>query len=88
MKLRFKLNNNADEIFANVYESKNGSKIKVCKTFIGLKFNENNIAERESVEEWLEFSTIAEYKNWLKNQEWINKKKIKKVHDFVNVRRG
>lgn len=88
MKLRYHLNNNADEFQADVFESKNGTKIKVCKTFIGLKFNENNIAEHELVEEWFEFSTIAEYENWLNNQEWVIKRKIKKIHDFINVKKG
>lgn len=33
-----------------------------------------------------EFSTIADYENWLKNQDWIVKRKIKKVHDFIKVK--
>lgn len=83
MKLRYELNNNGNKFRANVFETKSGTKIIVEKYDTTIKGDDpaydNNI-------ERFEFSTIAEYKKWLEKQEWIEKKKIKKIHDFVNVK--
>jgi hypothetical protein len=83
MKLRYELNNNADKYRANVFESKNGTKIIVEKFDTTIRGDDpayGNNFER------FEFLTIADYENWLNNQDWVIKRKIKKVHDFINVK--
>lgn len=83
MKLRFEINNNADKYRANVFESKNGTKIIVEKFDTTIRGDDpayDNNLER------FEFSTIAEYEAWLREQGWIDKKKIKKITDFKNVK--
>lgn len=83
MKLRFTLNSYAEKYRANVFESKNGTKIIVEK--FDTTIRGDDLAYDTNVEKF-EFSTIADYENWLKNQDWIIKRKIKKVHDFINVK--
>lgn len=83
MKLRYVLNNNANKYMANVFESKNGTKIIVEKFDTTIRGDDPAYGKNF---ERFEFSTIAEYEAWLQEQDWLEKKKIKKIHDFINVK--
>ena len=76
MKIRETINNNADKYKAVTFED--AGKIIVVKqdTYNYYDSSTNN---------YFEFNTISQYENWKAEQDWINKKKIKKVSAFRKV---
>lgn len=77
MKIRATINNNADKFAATVYEDSN--KIIVIKRDT-YNYYDNSTDER------FEFSTVAEYSEWLSTQDWINKTEF--VSRFKGVPHG
>lgn len=76
MKIRETINNNGSEFKAVTFED-NG-KIIVMKQDT---FNHYDT----STNECFEFKTIKEYEDWKAKQNWIDKKKVKKVSAFRKV---
>ena len=77
MKLRMQINSNAEKFSADIFED--AGKILVRKMETN---GEGNFARAEI----FEFETLEKLNNWIKNQEWINNKKIKFVSEFKGVR--
>lgn len=75
MKLRIQINNNAEKYVASVYEDNN-------KIFVVKSDNQNWNATRET----FQFNSIEELDNWVRNQDWINPKKIQLISNFKNVK--
>lgn len=76
MKIREIINNNGNKFTAVVFEENHKILVRKDNTFNHYDFSDS---------EHFEFNSIEEYENWKANQDWIDKKKVKRVSAFRKV---